>query len=39
MEKILKINYNQNVGTVIYFVEGESTEFTLLKIIFGKILH
>lgn len=39
MEKMLKINFNQSVGTVIYFVEGGSTEFTLLKIIFGNILH
>ena len=39
MAKQLKINLEQNIGTVIYFVEGGSTEFTLLKIIFGKILH
>lgn len=38
MKRILRFNDNNNIGTVIYFVEGESTEFTLLKIIFGKIL-
>lgn len=39
MGKELKINLEQNTGTVIYFVEGGSTEFTLLKTVFGKILH
>lgn len=39
MTKTLTFNCHQNIGTVVYFVEGGSTEFTLLKIIFGKILH
>lgn len=35
----MKICFNKNIGTVIYFVEGAGTEFNLLKIIFGKLLH
>ena len=39
MKKTLKFNFDRNIGTVIYFVEGGNTEFSLLQIIFGKILH
>ncbi|MCI8598175.1 MAG: hypothetical protein HFJ10_07025 [Lachnospiraceae bacterium] len=39
MEKKMKICFDKNIGTVLYFVEGGSTEFTLLKIIYGKLLH
>lgn len=38
MEMTFKFNLNKKIGTVIYFVEGGGTEFTLLKIIFGKIM-
>lgn len=38
MKRTLRFNTDRNIGTVIYFVEGGSTEFTLLKTIFGKIL-
>ena len=36
--KNLKINKNKRIGTVIIVVEGESTEFDLLKHIFTKVL-
>ena len=39
MKKTLKFNFDRNIGTVIYFVEGGNTEFSLLQIVFGKILH
>lgn len=39
MKTTLKFNHEKRIGTVIYFVEGQSTEFTLLRIIFGKILN
>lgn len=39
MKITLKFNREKRIGTVIYFVEGQSTEFTLLRTIFGKILN
>ena len=39
MKTTLKFNRGKRIGTVIYFVEGQSTEFTLLRTIFGKILN
>ena len=39
MKKTLKFNKDRIIGNVIYFVEGGSTEFTLLRIIFGKLLN
>ena len=39
MKRILKINPDAKIGTVIYIVEGQSTEFTLLRTIYGKILN
>ena len=38
MKRILKFNPDKVIGTVIYIVEGQSTEFNLLKTIYGKIL-
>lgn len=39
MKRILKINPDAKIGTVIYIVEGQSTEFILLRTIYGKILN
>lgn len=39
MTRTLKINPNAVIGTVIYIVEGQSTEFNLLKSIYGRILQ
>jgi len=36
---MLKLNYNKNIGQVIYIVEGEKTEVELLQHIFTKILN
>ena len=33
------INLNKNIGKVIYIVEGEKREFTLLKHLFTKMLN
>lgn len=39
MKITLGINKDKIIGTVIYIVEGQSTEFNLLKVIYGKILQ
>ena len=38
MGKTYKLNREQNIGTVIFILEGAKTEFDLLEAVFVKIL-